>query len=157
MAQPGDFRLSGNVWQGFGKNNQWFDFPTDYQAVLSERYSGVTGTGSSQQFENIGWPETAPSRYESPNTVMSVLDASITRAAVSKTPTQAPSTVSEGPNPITDWAAEFLGKDLGETVVYPFKDRYGQYDADMMQQFVAWGKATGRFSKDDVAAGTAEV
>ena len=151
MPANNDLKLENGSWSRY-LNGTWSNLNSDAQQWLSGRYSGVTGTGANQRFETIGWPETAPNRYESHSTVIRALGASITRSAASKIPTQAPSNPNVSNDPqITQWAREFLGLGPNASVTYPFEDRYGQYDADMMQQFLTWGKATGRFSKEDIS------
>jgi hypothetical protein len=158
MPANNDLKLENGIWSRY-LNGTWSNLNSDAQQWLSGRYSGVTGTGANQRFETIGWPETAPNRYESHSTVTRALGAAITRSAASQTPMQAPSNPNVSRDPqITQWAREFLGLGPNASVTYPFEDRYGQYDADMMQQFLTWGKATGRFSKDDISGdGAGEV
>ena len=66
MAQDNDLRLRYGTWEQY-LNGRWYEAADATQQWLSERYSGVTGTGNAQSFENIGYPETTTNRYTSRN------------------------------------------------------------------------------------------
>jgi len=66
MAQDDDLRLRYGTWERY-LNGRWYEASDATQQWLSERYSGVTGTGNAQSFENIGYPETTTNRYTSRN------------------------------------------------------------------------------------------
>ena len=66
MAQDNDLRLRYGTWEQY-LNGRWYEASDATQQWLSERYSGVTGTGNAQSFENIGYPETTTNRYTSRN------------------------------------------------------------------------------------------
>jgi hypothetical protein len=64
MAQDNDLRLRYGTWEQY-LNGRWNEASDATQQWLSERYSGVRGTGDAQSFENIGYPETTTNRYTS--------------------------------------------------------------------------------------------
>ena len=156
MPENNDLRLANGSWSRY-LNGTWSNLNSNVQQWLSERYDGTRGSGTSQVLIPFEESESGPVNRQS---AVSSLIAELNPSSTAINPQNVTDVLPQPPPPppstpqITQWYREFVGADPNdESVKYPPK-KFNRVDQDVMQQFLTWGKATGRFSKDDVASGT---
>ncbi len=158
MAQVDDLRLQNGVWEEYTEWLRWEPIPSDeLQTYLTRNFVGVSGTGADQQFIGVG-------EFGESTSVKGFFDSLTTnQPPAANQPPVANQPPAAGPqgnygDRMTAWFREFVGAARDDTSVeYPPQDRYGNYQADMMREFINWGEERELFTSDDVAAGTAGV
>ena len=129
MAQPGDFRVQNGVWEAYD-GSKWVVANPIEQEWFSDRYSGVTGTGNAQRFENLGYPEIDASQYASKSEFVTRYRQSKARGEFDLAPT--------GPGTQTPRSIQSLWGEFMPDVPWPPVDKLlGEIDTNLINSFLA--------------------